>query len=80
MSKYFEIGSKRLNISLIEDIISKNRKIRLSKNSIIKIKKSRNPKFRPEVKRTRSLHLVKVLRVGPGNKYDAKQNNGRRLF
>jgi len=42
MSKYFEIGSKRLNISLIEDIISKNRKIRLSKNSIIKIKKSRN--------------------------------------
>jgi len=41
MSKYFEIGSKRLNISLIEDIISKNKKIRLSKNSISKIKKSR---------------------------------------
>ena len=41
MGKYFEIGSEKLNISLIEDIISKKKKIKLSKNSISKIKKSR---------------------------------------
>ena len=41
MDNYFEIGSKKLNISLIEDILLKNKKIKLSKNSIDKIKKSR---------------------------------------
>ena len=41
MSKYFEIGSKKLNISLIENIVLKNKKLKLSKKSIGKIKKSR---------------------------------------
>ena len=30
MSKYFEIGSRKLSISLIEDILIKNKKLRLS--------------------------------------------------
>ena len=41
MSKYFEIGSRKLSISLIEDILIKNKKLRLSKSCIIRIKKSR---------------------------------------